>query len=141
VIEHVPNPLETLITASSYLKSGGIVFLQFPTVEGVEAGQFFGECWALLDLPRHLNFFGRKSLSELCNEAGLEMTAYKTPFLDIAWCHFASCANLAKQAGGRAQRLPRLAMALTRAMLSLPYMAVQAWRRSGTEAFAVAVKR
>lgn len=141
VLEHVQNPLETLNTVSSYLKPGGTVFLQFPTVQGVKSGEFFKQYWAILDLPRHLNFFGRKSLSELCNKAGMELTVFKTPLLDIGWCYLTSCANYANASKTTLQKLLKLALLAPVVILSLPYMAIQAWRAHGTEAFAVAVKR
>lgn len=141
VIEHVPDPLETLITAGSYLKPGGTLFFQLPTVYGVWQGGFFRQYWAILDLPRHLNFFGRKSLSDLCEKAGLRLTVFKTPLLDVAWCYFASCSNYANAAKSKAQKLLRLALFPPIMVLAMPFMLARAWRRRGTEAFAVAVKR
>ena len=70
VLEHLQNPLDALVTASSYLRAGGVVFIQIPTLSGVKTGEQFGQYWALLDLPRHLSFFDRKYLSELCDKAG-----------------------------------------------------------------------
>jgi SAM-dependent methyltransferase len=141
VIEHVQNPLEFLAIASSYLKPGGTVFLQFPTVHGVEHGKLFQQYWALLDLPRHLNFFGRESLSKLCNQAGMELTVFKTPLLDIGWCYLASCSNYANHSKSSATKLLKLAVLAPVIALTLPYMLIQARRGHGTEAFAVAVKR
>lgn len=140
VLEHVPDPLETLRTVYSYLKPGGTVFLQIPTVDGVQAGMSFEEYWALLDLPRHLNFFGKASLARLCDKAGLKLTAYKTPLLDIAWCYFTSQSNFANDSRSKAQKLLRRASFLPIFLFAFPSMAIRAWRAQGTEAFAVAVK-
>src|ERR1700733_15804432 len=41
VIEHLQNPGEALATASSYLRAGGVVFIQIPTLYGVEQGKIF----------------------------------------------------------------------------------------------------
>jgi len=141
VLEHVPNPLETLIIASSYLKKGGIVLIQLPTLRGVTLGGCFRQYWALLDLPRHLNFFGKEALSKLCNRAGMELTVFKTPMLDIAWCYLASCSNFANGSRNQVQRLVRFALLVPMIILALPYLAVLAWLGRGTEAFAVAIRR
>jgi SAM-dependent methyltransferase len=141
VLEHVPDPLETLRTVCSYLRPGGTVFLQIPTLHGIESGLSFKQYWALLDLPRHLNFFGKESLSTLCGRAGLELTLFKTPLLDIAWCYFMSNSNFANDSRNRAQKIFRLASFVLSFLFTFPSMAIQAWRARGTEAFVVAVKR
>lgn len=141
VLEHVPDPLDTLLTATSYLKPGGSLFLQFPTHDATEHEKWFGEYWILLDLPRHLNFFARDSLSMLCSKAGLELTAFKTPALDAAWCYFASSCAYILHARNRPQWLLRAITAGSRGVLALPKMALRAWQGHGTEAFAIAVKK
>lgn len=141
VLEHVPNAFETLQTVCSYLRPAGKVFFQIPTRDGVEAGRFFKQYWALLELPRHLNFFGKESLAALCERAGLELTLYKTPLIDIAWCYFASCCNFANASNSQTQKLLRLALFFPLIVLVWPVMVVKAWLGRGTEAFAVAVKK
>lgn len=140
VLEHVPDPIETLNTVSYYLKPGGTVFFQLPTIYGLSFGRRFGKHWHILDLPRHLHFFGKESLSSLCGKAGMNLTVFKTPLLDTGWCYLASCSNYANESGGWGQRLLKLALLAPVIVLTLPYMAVQAWRGHGAEAFAVAVK-
>jgi SAM-dependent methyltransferase len=141
VLEHVRSPLDTLATASSYLRDGGLLFVQTPTLDATEQEKWFGEYWVLLDLPRHLNFFARGSLSTLCSKAGMEMTVFETPALDTAWCYSASSFSYILHAEGRTQAILRSIGVGARAVLGLPKMAVQAWRGHGTEAFAIAVKR
>jgi len=141
VLEHVRNPLDTLITASSYLRAGGTLFLQVPTADGAEHGKWFGPYWAPLDLPRHLNFFSRTSLAQLCLKAGMKVTLFKTPFLGMAWCYFASIGNYSNQSKHALQRLVGSGLLAALAVAAFPYLAAQAWRRHGGEAFAVAVKR
>jgi SAM-dependent methyltransferase len=141
VIEHLQNPGEALATASSYLRAGGVVFIQIPTRYGVEQGRIFGQYWALLDLPRHLSFFGRECLSDLCEKAGMKLIVFKTPLLETAWCYFASVCNCSNHAGSPTRRIVETLSLALLSILSVPYIAVQAWRGHGTEAFAVAVKR
>jgi SAM-dependent methyltransferase len=141
VIEHLRNPIEALVTASSYLRAGGVVVIQIPTLYGVESGKEFGQYWALLDLPRHLSFFGRECLSELCDKAGMKLIVFKTPLLETAWCYFQSVCNYANHSRKPARRVARMALLALMSVISLPFMAVRALRGYGTEAFAVAVKR
>jgi SAM-dependent methyltransferase len=139
VLEHLSNPLETLETTCAYLKPGGVAFLQIPTLYGVQQGERFHQYWALLDLPRHISFFGRKALADLCKKADMELIVWKTPLVETAWCYYASLSNYAHHSRGR-----RLIGAISLAIFSFfsfPLMVVRAWRGRGTEAFAVAVKR
>jgi 2-polyprenyl-3-methyl-5-hydroxy-6-metoxy-1,4-benzoquinol methylase len=140
VLEHLPNPLEALVTTCSYLRAGGVVLIQIPTVYGAEQGKHFKEYWALLDLPRHLSFIGRDGLSTLCDRAGLRLVLFKTPALDAAWCDFASISNYANHSKKPMRALKALLLGL-QSLLSFPYVGLRAWRGYGTEAFAVAVKR
>jgi SAM-dependent methyltransferase len=139
VLEHLGNPLEALVTTCSYLKVGGVAFIQIPTVDGVQQGMKFRQYWALLDLPRHLSFFGREALSGLCDRAGMQLIVFKTPLLETAWCYYASVLNFASHSPAR-RIVGALSLALI-SVLSFPIMALRAWRCQGTEAFAVAVKR
>lgn len=141
VLEHVRDPLEILLTAGSYLRPEGLLLLQLPTLYGIERGMWFGEYWALLDLPRHLNFFSMESLAYLCNRAGMDMVAFKTPILETSWCYFTSSYSYVSHAGNFAQKLLRSLLAAAVTVFALPYMALGAWGGRGTEAFAVAVKR
>jgi SAM-dependent methyltransferase len=140
VLEHLQDPLESLATASDYLRPQGRILLNIPTRQDAESGQWLGQDW-WLDLPRHIHFFDRSTLSRVCHRAGLELIVYDTPFVQSSWAYFASCWNYANRAGNRIIRGP-LFVGLAAAMtLALPYVAVQAMRNSGTEAFAVAVKK
>lgn len=140
VLEHVRNPLDMLVTASSYLKAGGLIFFQIPTLYGIERGKWFGDYWALLDLPRHINFFSKESLSRLCCDAGMDLIVFKTPTLETLWCYFTSSCNYINDAKSLLRRLLRSVSVGIKAPLALPYLVSQAWHSRGTEAFAIAVK-
>jgi SAM-dependent methyltransferase len=141
VLEHLRNPLEALSTASAYLKAGGAVFIQIPTLYGVKQGMRFQQYWALLDLPRHLSFLGKERLADLCDQAGMQLTVFKTPLVETAWCYFASVTTYASRSRGPVRsKLGALGFALM-SVLTFPLMVLRAWRGHGTEAFAVAVKR
>ena len=141
VLEHVRDPRKTLRIAAQYLRAGGTVFMQLPTCYGAELGKSFGEYWELLEIPRHLNFFGRDGLTNVCKACGLELTLFRTPLLDSAWCYLASSGNYAKgRKSAIGQRL-QLGACTAMAFFLLPWIALNAWRSNGTEAFAIAVKR
>lgn len=141
VLEHVPDPLETLGIVASHLRKGGVCLIQIPTQSGVELGKRFGHFWALLDLPRHLNFFSERSLSQLCEKPGMSLIAFRTPLLDTAWCYLASSWNYASRTKSQPVGLLRFVGLAALVFLALPYLAFRAWRGRGTEAFAVAIKR
>ena len=141
VLEHVRDPLETLKTASAYLRAGGAVFIQIPTSHGAELGRSFGQHWELLELPRHLNFFDKRSLAGLCDKAGMDLVVFRTPLLDVAWCYLASSVNYARRSKSALRRQLRLAALAAMVFAALPWLAYKAWRGRGTEAFAVAIKR
>lgn len=141
VFEHLRNPQETLFTVSDYLTAGGSLFLQIPTLDGIESGRVFGQYWAPLDLPRHLNFFSRSSLASLCDRAGMDLVRFETPFLGTAWCYYASACNYANGVHHLIRRFLRIAPGLLLSAAALPYLAAQAWRGRGYEAFALITKR
>jgi len=67
VLEHVPNPRQTLTDLSGILSPGGILVVAVPNAGGVQATAMGAE-WMHLDVPRHLYHFNRSSL-----EKGLEL--------------------------------------------------------------------
>jgi SAM-dependent methyltransferase len=140
VLEHVKDPLRELSIAASYLRSGGRVLLNIPSRQAAERGQWFGQYWAMLDLPRHLYFFDKTTLSRLCERAGLELVIYETPFVQSAWGYYMSCWRWADRNGKKTLRWPSFLALAAAVTLAMPYVAVQAWSNRGLETFAVAVK-
>ncbi len=100
--------MQALVNSACYLRTGGIALIQIPTRCGVEKGAFFGQYWALLDLPRHLNFLSRESLAELCDRSGLDLIAFKTPLIDTLWCYYTSSKSYVESAVNLAQRIWRV---------------------------------
>jgi 2-polyprenyl-3-methyl-5-hydroxy-6-metoxy-1,4-benzoquinol methylase len=60
VLEHVSDPVATLIRCRTLLKAGGFVFLNVPDLDSLQA-RILGKSWPLL-LAEHLNYFNRPSL-------------------------------------------------------------------------------
>ena len=139
VLEHMQNPLRELTIVAAYLRPGGKILLNIPSRQGAERGQWFGQYWAMLELPRHIHFFDKAALSRLCRRAGLELTIYDTPFVQSAWCYYMSCLRWAN--GKKTLRWPRFLALAVAVTLTIPYIAMEAWKGRGLEAFAVAVKK
>jgi SAM-dependent methyltransferase len=71
VLEHVPDPRETLQEAHRILKPGGRVVVAVPNFSSWQA-RWAGPAWFHLDLPRHLFHFPVEALRSLLENCGLE---------------------------------------------------------------------
>lgn len=72
VLEHVPDPTDTLGRCNAMLADGGVLSLTIPNVEGV-GKRVFGKYWVGWDLPRHLYIFPRPVLETMLNQMGFEL--------------------------------------------------------------------
>lgn len=140
VLEHVQNPIHELALAGVHLRANGRVLLNIPTRQAVECGQWFSGYWALLDLPRHIHFFDRASLTRICEKAGMNVLFYRTPFVQSAWCYYMSCKNWAVAARRNWLSVLRALLGAVLVTLLLPYIALRCFSGRGVEAFAVLVK-
>jgi len=134
VFEHLQHPLDDLRLAANYLRPGGRVLLNIPTDQVAHHGKRFGHNWALLAPPQHINFFGRDSLSRLCEKAGFRVIAYKTPFVQSFWSYYTSCKNLANG------NILLFVYAFSLVSLGVPYALYESLNGRGMEAFAVLEK-
>lgn len=69
VLEHVPDPRDTLTRAYRLLSPGGMLLLALPNAGSWESS-IFGTCWYPLDLPRHYWGFTPRTLVRLVEECG-----------------------------------------------------------------------
>jgi SAM-dependent methyltransferase len=67
VIEHLPEPMETLKFLSQKLKVGGVFEGQTPNADSLEQ-RIFGEKWSGFHSPRHTVIFSKQAM-ELCLES------------------------------------------------------------------------
>lgn len=74
VLEHVPDPRETLAACFRLLRPGGALLLALPNAASAEAA-IFGSAWYHLDLPRHLWGFTPRSLVRLVEESGFAVAS------------------------------------------------------------------
>lgn len=78
-LEHAHRLKEVVGKLWEWLKPGGIIYIQVPNIESVEA-HIFKSYWYGLELPRHLWHFSPASLRELFLPAGFEeVFAHTTP--------------------------------------------------------------
>lgn len=64
VLEHVYQPKEVIRKAWEWLKPGGILYLQVPNIEALDA-RIFRSYWYGLELPRHIFHFSVVSLRRI----------------------------------------------------------------------------
>jgi SAM-dependent methyltransferase len=74
VLEHVPHPLQFLQRATSLLVKGGMLLINVPNFDSIQA-RLLKRSWPLL-LPEHLNYFNRESLRRLAESAGLKLVKF-----------------------------------------------------------------
>ncbi|MBM4128150.1 MAG: class I SAM-dependent methyltransferase, partial [Nitrospira sp.] len=69
VIEHVPDPQETIRECLRLLRPQGMLIMLTPNT-GSLGHRWFGRNWLHLDSPRHLHLFNCRNLPKLCSSEG-----------------------------------------------------------------------
>jgi SAM-dependent methyltransferase len=72
VIEHVPDPTETVRTVATLLRTNGIMLLNTPD-SGSWYARLMGLKWHAYNPPEHLTIFNRRSLALLSERAGFDV--------------------------------------------------------------------
>jgi SAM-dependent methyltransferase len=141
VVEHLPDPFTVLSAIEEYLRPGATFLFSIPTKQAAESGKYFGDQWALLDLPRHIFFLSHSTVAQMCSAAGLNLLSYKTPAMDTLWCYFASAWRTAQSsATGRLAQWVQFVFLSLAISLCSPYLCLLSWLKKGTEAVCVATK-
>ena len=73
VLEHLPDPRETLASVRRILKPGGRLVVAVPNFSSLQA-RLTGSAWFHLDLPRHLYQFPLSGLNQLLERSGFEVS-------------------------------------------------------------------
>lgn len=77
VIEHVPDPKQTLLNINQAMKAGGALEISTPNFESL-AAKMFGRHWLGFDTPRHLYIFSPETIRKL-----LEKTGYRVENIEF----------------------------------------------------------
>jgi len=72
VLEHLHNPVVTLMNARKHLATKGKVSISVPNIDSLPF-YWFQEDWLGIDFPRHLLFFNPTSLERTLNKAGFKL--------------------------------------------------------------------
>ncbi len=70
-LEHVYDPIESLMEAHRILKPGGVLQITIPNADSFEA-HVFGKWWVQWDVPRHLHHFTRTTMSRTLVKTGFQ---------------------------------------------------------------------
>jgi SAM-dependent methyltransferase len=73
-LEHVPDPLSTLLRARDLLLPGGCILVRTPMADGW-LWRTYGTSWVELDAPRHTVVFSHAGLARLADRAGFDVVA------------------------------------------------------------------
>lgn len=73
ILEHVEDPNLFLRQCSSLLRPGGVILIQTPNWQSLDARLFRRSYWGGLHAPRHFVIFSKKSLSGSLESAGFEL--------------------------------------------------------------------
>jgi SAM-dependent methyltransferase len=73
VIEHVDDPAALVARIHDWLSPGGILAVETPNLESLDARLFHRTYWGGYHIPRHWNLFTPGSVARLLRQSGLEV--------------------------------------------------------------------
>jgi 2-polyprenyl-3-methyl-5-hydroxy-6-metoxy-1,4-benzoquinol methylase len=76
-LEHLPDPLKTLIGINKILKRTGMLYVSLPNIASCKAKKLRGK-WSALKPAEHLFFFSPKTLKLLFEKAGFDIVRIDT---------------------------------------------------------------
>ncbi len=77
VIEHVADPARVVRRLTSWLRPGGILAVETPNLDSLDARLFSESYWGGYHIPRHWHVFTSHSLERLLRAAGLEVAGLR----------------------------------------------------------------
>lgn len=77
VVEHIPEPLRVLIRIAHIIRGGGVLAVEVPNIESVQARRL-GDAWPHLDVDHHVAHYGPDSMRRLIKRSGLEVVEVET---------------------------------------------------------------
>lgn len=115
-IEHLHDPIETLLHAWRLLKPGGAIELATPNLESF-GSRIYRDAWFGLDPPRHLVLFTPKGIIVALSRSGFEQIKFHEPYNSPRRSYRASAAvrlGTSWVDGARPTPVARAALAATR---------------------------
>jgi SAM-dependent methyltransferase len=73
VIEHVASPAVVVDRLTAMLRPGGVLALETPNIDSLDARLFHDGRWGGYHIPRHWHLFNPETLRKLLEERGLEV--------------------------------------------------------------------
>ena len=108
VIEHLPEPHETLALCARHLRPGGIVVLTTGDF-GSALARMTGASWRLMTPPQHLWFFTAASIERLASRLSMRVEALDHPWkivpASLIWFQLARMLGLKSTGAALASRL------------------------------------
>lgn len=104
VIEHVDVPKTVVRRIASWLAPGGVVAMETPNLEGLDAKLFKRTYWGGYHIPRHWNLFTQSTLARLFTDAGLEVVATRAQTGHSFWMY--SLHHVVRYSGGGSRPRP-----------------------------------
>jgi 2-polyprenyl-3-methyl-5-hydroxy-6-metoxy-1,4-benzoquinol methylase len=77
VIEHVDDPATVVRQAVRWLAPGGVLALETPNVDSLDARLFHDTYWGGYHIPRHWNLFKAETLARLLEDSGLTVVGQR----------------------------------------------------------------
>lgn len=71
-LEHLHEPLNTLVGVHKTMKKGGVIVITVPNIDSLGSKAFKGE-WYALQPPRHLYHFSEKTLTSMLKKSGFKV--------------------------------------------------------------------
>lgn len=104
VIEHFADPAEIIDVVDLCLRPGGVVLIETPDVDGLDARFFRRRYWGGFHFPRHLVLFNARSLTTLLESHGYEVVQVEhlvsAAFWNQSMHHWLSERRLGKRVAG-----------------------------------------
>lgn len=121
VLEHTPNPMNTLKEATRILKPGGLLFINYPRIDDLLAKIFGRKWWFLLSI--HLFYFTPKTLSSYMEKLGFKKLLHKMHIQSLEYSYLVQRLNAYTPALANIAKLAYIIPGVRN--LSIPYFASQ----------------
>lgn len=139
VIEHLPNPRNTLKECLRILKPGGRLIMLTPNTQSF-GHKKYGPDWLHLDPPRHLNLFNSDNLTQLLTDNGFKDPICSTSIRDANWTLSGSQA-LKKRNSYQIGKLPFTEQLFGLFMLYLEWASIKASPTQGEDLLCIVKKK